>query len=98
MMKTKLTLLPLYSSNSKIRSLALRKSMPVNWELNAKIINKIIMILLISLVCSLAVFGFWMNIVGNPHVVETVIGLVIAITVGVLVNRGLKQVFSKKKN
>jgi len=56
------------------------------------------MILLISLVCSLAVFGFWMNIVGNPHVVETVIGLVIAITVGVLVNRGLKQVFSKKKN
>ena len=39
-----------------------------------------------------------MNIVGNPHVVETVIGLVIAITVGVFVNRGLKQVFSKKKN
>jgi multisubunit Na+/H+ antiporter MnhE subunit len=55
------------------------------------------MILLISLVCSLAIFGFWMNIVGNPHVVETVLGLVIAITVGVLVNRSLKKLFSKKE-
>ena len=56
------------------------------------------MILLISLVFSLAVFGFWMNIVGNPHVVETVIGLVIAITVGVLVNRSLKKTFNKEKS
>ena len=51
---------------------------------------------LISIICALAVFGFWMNIVGNPHVVETAIGLVIAITVGFFVNKGLKQAFSGK--
>ena len=56
------------------------------------------MVLLISLVCSLAVFGYWMNIVGNPHVVETVLGLVISIVVGVMVNRSLKKTFNKKKN
>ena len=33
---------------------------------------------LVSAVAGLAVFGFWMSIVGNPHVVETVIGLVIS--------------------
>jgi len=37
---------------------------------------------LISLVAGLAVFGFWMSIVGNPHVVETVIGLIIGGYVG----------------
>lgn len=33
---------------------------------------------LIGLVVALAVFAVWMRIVGNPHVVETVIGLIIA--------------------
>jgi len=33
-------------------------------------------------VIGLAIFGVWMNIVGNPHVVETVIGLVIATSGG----------------
>lgn len=37
---------------------------------------------LISLVAGLAVFGLWMSIVGNPHVVETVIGLIIGGYVG----------------
>lgn len=54
---------------------------------------------LISIICALAVFGFWMNIVGNPHVVETAVGLIIAIVVGFFVNKGLKQAFSgKRKN
>ena len=54
-------------------------------------------ILLISVIAALAAFGAWMNIVGNPHVVETVIGLVIALIVGVMVNRGLKRLFRMKK-
>ena len=31
----------------------------------------------IGIIAGLAVFGGWMSIVGNPHVVETVIGLII---------------------
>ena len=54
-------------------------------------------ITLISIIAGLAVFGFWMNIVGNPHVVETVMGLVISIVIGVLVYRNLKGLFSKKE-
>lgn len=38
---------------------------------------------LIALVIWLAIFGMWMKVVGNPHVVETVIGLVLA-TIGAL--------------
>ena len=52
---------------------------------------------MISVIAALAAFGAWMNIVGNPHVVETVIGLVIALIVGVMVNRGLKRLFRMKK-
>jgi hypothetical protein len=33
---------------------------------------------LLGLICGLIVFGFWMSTVGNPHYVETVIGLFIA--------------------
>jgi putative flippase GtrA len=36
----------------------------------------------LGLVTALAVFSGWMNIVGNPHVVETVIGLVLAVIAG----------------
>ena len=35
-----------------------------------------------ALIAGLAVFGVWMTIVGNPHVVETVIGLLLAIVAG----------------
>lgn len=34
-------------------------------------------------VVSFLVFAFWMSLVGNPHVVETVIGLIISISAGV---------------
>ena len=50
---------------------------------------------LISIICALIVFGFWMNIVGNPHVVETAIGIVIAVAVGFFLNRWLSQLLSK---
>jgi putative flippase GtrA len=50
---------------------------------------------LISIICALIVFGIWMNIVGNPHVVETAIGIVIAVAVGFFLNRWLSQLLSK---
>lgn len=40
------------------------------------------MLMLVSIVVALAVFGGWMSIVGNPHVVETVIGLVFGAIAG----------------
>ena len=40
---------------------------------------------LLGLVAGLAIFGFWMNIVGNPHVAETSIGVLISIGVGLFV-------------
>jgi hypothetical protein len=46
---------------------------------------------LVGLICGLIFFGFWMNIVGNPHVVETVIGLVIAGAVWFVVRRTFKN-------
>jgi len=36
-------------------------------------------------VCGTSVFLFWLSLVGNPHVVETVIGLVLGIAVGLFV-------------
>jgi hypothetical protein len=50
---------------------------------------------LIGIIAGLVVFGFWMNIVGNPHVVETAIGLVIGIGVGFWVYKQLAK-FGKK--
>ena len=38
---------------------------------------------LISILVGFVVFNFWLAVVGNPHVVETVIGLIIAIAAGV---------------
>ena len=38
---------------------------------------------IIGVVVALAVFSVWMSVVGNPHVVETVIGLVLAAVAGV---------------
>ncbi len=37
----------------------------------------------IGLIVALAVFIGWIKLIGNPHVVETVIGLVIASAAGI---------------
>ncbi|EHQ58178.1 hypothetical protein OMB55_00019250 [gamma proteobacterium HIMB55] len=37
---------------------------------------------LTSAVAGLVVFGFWMSLVGNPHVIETVIGLALSFFTG----------------
>jgi protein-S-isoprenylcysteine O-methyltransferase Ste14 len=39
----------------------------------------------LGIFAALVVFGSWMSIVGNPHVVETVLGLVIAVAIFFLV-------------
>lgn len=36
----------------------------------------------VGLLASFVVFVAWMRIVGNPHVVETVIGLIISLFIG----------------
>lgn len=36
----------------------------------------------LGLIAALAVFSAWLSVVGNPHVVETVIGLVLAVITG----------------
>ena len=46
---------------------------------------------IVALVVALAIFGGWMSIVGNPHVVETVIGLVLAFGSGFWVYRALSK-------
>jgi len=45
---------------------------------------------LVGLVVALAVFGLWMQVVGNPHVVETVIGLLLASIAGVWTYRRVR--------
>jgi hypothetical protein len=39
----------------------------------------------VGIIAGLIIFGIWMNIVGNPHVAETSIGVLIGIGVGILV-------------
>lgn len=51
---------------------------------------------LIGFVAGLVVFLFWMSIVGNPHVVETVIGLVIALFVWIFVTSTLRKLFVRR--
>lgn len=48
---------------------------------------------LIAFVAGLLVFMGWVRLVGNPHVVETVIGLVLGVGVGLWVYFTLKRVF-----
>ena len=48
---------------------------------------------LLAMVSGLLFFGIWMSIVGNPHVVETVIGLVMAACIGFWVYRTMKSNF-----
>lgn len=45
----------------------------------------------IAWIVGLTVFGGWMSIVGNPHVVETTIGLVMAIGAGMWVYSSLNK-------
>ena len=40
---------------------------------------------ILGFVAALAIFSGWMSVVGNPHVVETVIGLVLAVIAGLWV-------------
>ena len=42
---------------------------------------------LLGVAGGVGVFGCWMMIVGNPHVVETVIGLLLGAAVGVFIWR-----------
>jgi hypothetical protein len=42
----------------------------------------VLMAKILGLVAALTVFSAWLSVVGNPHVVETVIGLVLAATAG----------------
>lgn len=44
---------------------------------------------LVAGVAGIGVFAFWMSIVGNPHVVETVLGLVLGGTTFFFVRRWL---------
>lgn len=48
-----------------------------------------------SFIAALLVFGGWMSIVGNPHVAETVIGLVLALVVWAWTYRKLKKLGSR---
>lgn len=48
-------------------------------------------------IAGLSVFGVWMNIVDNPHVVETVIGLILAVAAGFWVFFKLRK-FGAKRN
>jgi len=47
----------------------------------------------ISIIIGLSVFGFWMSIVGNPHVIETIIGVIISIVAGMFSFKELYKLF-----
>ena len=51
---------------------------------------------LFSLIVGITVFGFWMSIVGNPHVVETVIGLILGLVAGIWTYRTLRKLFTRR--
>jgi len=51
---------------------------------------------LIGLVAGLAVFALWMSVVGNPHVVETIIGIVLALVVWFFVTHTLRRIFAPR--
>ena len=39
----------------------------------------------VGIISGLVIFGIWMNIVGNPHVAETAMGILIASGIGIFV-------------
>ena len=45
----------------------------------------------IGLIVGLAAFTGWLSIVGNPHVVETVIGLVLGVGAGLWVHFNVRR-------
>ncbi|MEN8120830.1 MAG: hypothetical protein ABFS35_10810 [Bacteroidota bacterium] len=50
---------------------------------------------IIGVITGFVVFFIWMNIVGNPHVVETVLGLIISIVLGFFAYKQIDK-FNKK--
>lgn len=52
---------------------------------------------LLGWIVGLAVFGLWMSIVGNPHVVETAIGLVLGVGAGWWARNFFKRIGEKFK-
>ena len=52
---------------------------------------------IIGIIAGLSIFGFWMNIVGNPHVVETILGLIISIVCGYVIFRESGKFVDKYK-
>ncbi len=51
---------------------------------------------LLGLIAGLVVFCLWHRVIGNPHVVETIIGLVLAISAGVWIYIKSNKFFRKK--
>ena len=54
------------------------------------------MLRLIAFIAGLLVFLGWIRLVGNPHVVETIIGLVLWVGVGIWVYVSLKKAFRSR--
>ena len=50
----------------------------------------------VGIIVGLAVFGFWMSIVGNPHVVETVLGVVIGLVAGFFTTRTIGRAIKSR--
>ncbi|MDR2790281.1 MAG: hypothetical protein LBB59_04840 [Campylobacteraceae bacterium] len=51
---------------------------------------------ILSATIAVIIFLVWMGLVGNPHVAETVIGLLIAVISGFWINGKLSKFFIKK--
>ena len=66
----------------------------IRLNLSVRCARGFIVIKLISFIAGLVVFGFWMSIVGNPHVVETVIGLILGALAWLTTFRLLKKAAS----
>ena len=52
---------------------------------------------IIGIISGLSIFGYWMNIVGNPHVVETILGMIISIICGYVIFRESGKLVEKYK-
>jgi hypothetical protein len=46
----------------------------------------------VAIIVALIIFGIWMNIVGNPHVAETSMGVLISVGIGFYVWHRLRKV------
>jgi hypothetical protein len=57
--------------------------------------NKNSIIKYISIIIGLIIFSIWMNIVGNPHVVETTIGVILSIVAGVFSFKELNKLVKR---